>query len=101
METKIMRQLFQKLIYETISVEELHLFYTYVKRAKSDVPVQQLLLELWHQAEFDYYTSPEEPDNGFHQLQKRMWLLDLLVQRHTHPEEIDQIIEKIVKGHYD
>ena len=101
METKLIRQLFQKLIDETITAGELHQFYTYVKKAKGDTDIQQLLCELWGQIELNDYAPSIEPDNaGFLQLQKRMRFLDILVREHTQPDEIDEIIEKIVKGHY-
>ena len=96
-------RLFQKLIDETITAEEFNQFYTYVKRSKTNPEIRQILTKLWDYTESKKDASPDDPDEaGFKKLQKNIRLLDLLVDSNTqHPDEIDEIIRRIVKGHYN
>ena len=55
-------QLFQKLIDETITAEELNQFYTYVKQAKNDLDIQQHLASLWGYVGFGFRSFDEFDD---------------------------------------
>lgn len=96
--------LFHKLIDESITAEELNLFYTYVKLLKTNPEIQQLFAELWGYVELTNYTGPDcTKESDFDKLRRNIRLLDLIIGSHVEdlePDEIDGIIEKIAKGFY-
>ena len=66
-------RLFQKLIDETITAEELNLFYTYVKQAKNDLDLQRHLASLEGYVEFRFESFDDFMEKLWKGIVQKFW----------------------------